>query len=204
MQIYSSAPEVKSIGLMAFPSYTGNKFSVDTISGTMRLDSCWSGGSRDYFVLIDMVSGRTIPIPENGTPFSNNGQIFTLDALPLNIALVQHTIACGKDLGITIFVSADNLSRLLPPVAELSREEQIVLVATRSLKSSYNGIANYRFHEANSDTGITLEQWETAKSSCVARGMLNKAGAITNDGRNAAGTRQLWSFKTATQSTSKE
>ncbi|KPL05710.1 hypothetical protein AMJ85_11125, partial [candidate division BRC1 bacterium SM23_51] len=48
----------------------------------------------------------------------------------------------------------------------------------------YAGISNYRFHEAHRQTGITLEQWERGKRALIAKKLLNRAGAATNDGRN--------------------
>lgn len=184
----TQAEEVKEIALAAFPSYSGRKFTVAEFHGPKRLDSCWSEGSRDYFEFVNLESMRTHRVQENGTPWSNGGQILECAELPLNVALVQHTIARGKDLGITIFVNGANLSKLLPaPGAsvELSRNELVVLVATRSLKSSYAGIKNYRFHEANEITKINLHEWEEAKASLQAKRLLNAAGAITDEGRNA-------------------
>ncbi len=183
MKIYTDCPEVRQIVSIAFPSYSGRKFAVDIIAGNMRLDSAWSGGSRDYYALVDMVSGRSIPIPENGTPFSNGGQIFTLESLPANIALVQHMIFCGKDLGVTVFVGPDNLNRFaLPAPAELTLNQKIVLAFTRERKSSYNG--KNRQQMASGETGIIAAQWESAKAECIAAGWLGKSGAITDSGRN--------------------
>jgi hypothetical protein len=58
-------------------------------------------------------------------------------------------------------------------------------VATCGLKPSYNGIANFRLHEARRHTGISPERYEAAKASRIARKFLNKAGAVTTAGRNA-------------------
>lgn len=187
MRIHTDAPEVKQIAAMAFPSYHGKTFSVEPLTGPMRLDSYLSGGSRDYYVMIDLASGRNIAIPENGTPFSNGGQVFNLEnGLPDGVALVQHTIFSGKDLGITVYVSPNNLNRMaLPQPAELSLAEKIVLAYTRSRKSSYNGLNRQQM--ALDESGFPEAEWNTAKASCISKGYLNAAGAITNNGRNAIG-----------------
>jgi hypothetical protein len=72
----------------------------------------------------------------------------------------------------------------LPPAGELLEDEKIVLAAIRSLKSSYAGIPNYRFHCVHKKTGITLERWNEVKESLTKKGYLNKAGAITPNGKN--------------------
>ena len=183
MKIYTDTKEVRDIAAIAFPSYAGKKFAVDTIAGNIRLDSYWSGGSRDFYALIDMATGRGIPVPENGTPFSNDGQIFTLDRFPANVALVQHTIFCGKDLGVTVLVHPDNLNRFaLPAPVELTLNQKIVLAFTNERKSSYNG--RNRQQMASGETGITAGQWDEAKAQCQAAGWLAKSGAITDAGRN--------------------
>lgn len=78
-----------------------------------------------------------------------------------------------------------NRDAIAPPV-DLTYEEKIVLWATRSLKSSYAGISNYRFHEAQQFFRINRHQWEQAKGDAIRKGWLNKAGAITTAGRNLA------------------
>ncbi len=182
--MYIHTKEVVEVALKLFPSYSGRKFEVRVFQGPQRLDSCWSGGSRDYWALINLATGKMGFVPENGTPFTD--QIGELQSLPLNCVLGCHTIFCGKDLGITLYVHPDNIKCYqIEALDTLTREEKIVLVATRCLKSSYAGISNYRFHEAHEDTGIILEDWNIAKASCQAKGLLNKAGAITESGRNA-------------------
>lgn len=187
-EIWTTAPEVLKIVEQTFPGYKGNKIRVCACTGGgMRLDSSWQDGSRDLWALLDMATGRGIAIPENGTPFSNGGQIFTLDHLPANIALVQHITFCGNDHGIRIHVSPENLNRLaLPAAVPVTQAEKIVLAYTRGRKSSYNG--KNRQQMAEEDSGITLGQWEESKAACVAKGWLLKSGAITNDGRNVIGT----------------
>jgi hypothetical protein len=182
--MHTNSPEVREIGLAAFPSYKGRSFQVRQFSGTMRLDSCWSEGSRDYYEFINLATKQTYSVPENGTPWSNGGKILECSELPMNVVLVRYHK--GRCDDVTIFVREENMAKLLPaPGPELTRNEIIVLVATRSLKSSYAGMKNYRFKEANGLTKINLPEWEEAKASCIAKRLLNTAGAITDAGRNA-------------------
>lgn len=195
-KFHTNLPEVSQIGLAAFPDYRGKKFSVDVFKGPMRLDSYWDGGSKNSFAAVDLETLRAGAVPEN----YNMGA----EVLPNNIAIVKHTIFSGKDLGLTIYVNATNISKSLPqPTDELSWAENVVLVATRSLKSSYGGISNYRFYDANRTVDITKEEWDTARESLIQKGLLNKSGALTNNGRNSASFDKypsLWALKKNTQS----
>lgn len=188
-------PEVIALARRCFPGYTGRKFEVLPFAGPMRLDSNWSGGSREFWVLLNLGTNKGAAVPENGTPFTP--QLGELKELPFNCVLARHNISCGHDLGITLYVHPDNLNQYsLPAPDVLTRDEKIVLVATRTRKSSYAGIPNFRFHSAHEETGITEPAWNAAKASCQARGLLNKAGAITDAGRNAIeGIWNLYHFK---------
>ncbi len=178
--------------------YSGRTFKA-TIheSGGMSLRSCWEGGSRDEYRVVKLDTMQSVAIPENGSGFTAIDREYGPSGLPVSLpepgyAVVEHSIFCGKDSGITIHLHAENAAALLPAPAELTFNERVVLVATRSLKSSYAGISDYRFHSAKEDTGITRADWDTAKSALIARGLLNKAGAITVSGKNAAGNADMY------------
>ena len=168
-----------------FPGYRGRKFRLeahDNPAFSMNLNSYWSGGSRDYFQLINLSTMQTLPIPQNGTMFDDND--LREVPIPEGIAVVEHSIFCGKDCGITVHISAANAAKLLPAsTCEASDNEKIV-VNFSHLKNSYAGRNDNRWYEANRATGITRDQWEVARESCIAKGFLNKAGALTCAGRN--------------------
>lgn len=199
MNTYSLDPNegTEALRKAAFPAYNGRKYRL-TVTDTplTSMLSYWSGGSRDYWVIVDLATMRAATVPENGSGFVPDLNNVESAMLPRpGFAVVCHSIFCGKDTGLTFYLHPDNAEKFLPPVVELSQQERIVLIATRSLKSSYAGISDYRFHEANRDTGITRQEWETAKADLIAKGMLNKAGAITTSGKNAAGSGGLWQMR---------
>lgn len=186
-EIFLNLPEVRLLVEKTFPEYKGKKFSVMPRSGRMDLSSFWNSGSKSYHALINLNTGIVQKIPENGGPFQR-GKIEM--EIPANIAVV--TWQLGAYEHVVISIHPDNLNRfVLPAPDQLTREEKIVLSATRSLKSSYAGVSNYRFREANQITGISLESWNTAKENLIKNGFLNKAGAITDKGRNAIGWTNL-------------
>jgi hypothetical protein len=190
---YTDNPEFKEIALLAFPGYSGRKFKLDTFTGPMNLTSYWDGGSKESYVILNLKTRKSKVVPENGTPYT--GKSFRISKLPEGFAVVEHSIFMGKDMGITIFVNPENMAKMLPAPDETPWAEKVVLSATRSLKSSYAGIKDYRFHEAFRDTGITKPEWDKAKESCIQKGLLNKVGAITDKGRNAIGNENLRTLK---------
>ena len=165
-------------------------------AGGMSLTSYWDGGTRDHHTAVNLETMERLPIPENGSGFTAVDRAFGPAGLPVSLpapgfAVITETK--GSYSHLTIHIHRDNAAKLIATPVEISWAEQVVLVATRSLKSSYNG--KTRFDMARSETGITKEQWDTAKASLIARKMLNAAGAITTDGKNVAGSKQLYSIK---------
>jgi len=183
--IHLDPREVPSVFCRAFPNYRGRKFVVGVRESVTLEANYWSGGTRYEYCGVDLLTGAVLPpdCGEYGNPFVNP-EVPTVTLEPQR-AIVCHKIFCGKDLGLTIYLHPANVAKLLPKPAELTRGERIVLKYTASLKASYGGISNYRFHEAHQRTGITQQEWETAKSSLVDKGLLNRRGAITTKGHNA-------------------
>jgi hypothetical protein len=190
-------PEVQELARRAFPAYTGRRFVLEPFTHPLTATSYWDGGCRDYWCLVNLATNRTWMVPENGTPFVNHGKTFKIGRLPENVALVRHYL--GRFESVTIYLNPANLrADLIPPKPALEWAESVVLAATRSLKSSYAGIKNYRFHEAHERTGINETEWDSAKAVCIQKGLLNRAGAITDDGRNAIEWTRLESLKRET------
>jgi len=170
-----------------YPSYRGRKFKISTKIPS-RLDSYWSGGSKDDFVFFELATGEIAQVNRNH-PFYDKDQPSKLKELPVGFVIVKHTMFQGKDLGITVYGNPEDINPLLPPSEELTADEDAVLFFTRSYQSSYGKIKNFRLYEARQEMGITEERWNAAKAELIRRKLLNKAGAITPSGRNAAGDR---------------
>jgi hypothetical protein len=187
-------PEVRELAQRAFPGYSGRNFNVEPFTHPMTTASCWNGGSRDNWCLVNLITNKTWTVPENGTPFVNGGKAFKVGRLPENVALIRHYQ--GRFEQITIYLNPANIrADMLPQKPALTWAQSVVLAATRGLKSSYAGIPNYRRHAAQREVGITIEEWETAKAECISKGFLNRAGAITDDGRNVIEWTQLYTLK---------
>jgi hypothetical protein len=175
-------------------SYNGKMFkAVVCTEMTIPSDAgLWSGGSRDKYSAINFSTGEIVPFPGQQSAPWDNSRADRKVTLEPGFAVVTHTIFSGKDLGLTFYLHPDNATKLLPPPTELSENEAIVLDATASLKSSYNGKDRYQmkcddwsYSWRKSPPFMSRDDWEIAKQSLIAKGLLNKAGAITVNGRNA-------------------
>lgn len=175
-------PLVRTIVNKAFPSYTGNKFKL-RITDSVNASSSWQGGSRDYYKFVKLDGMKVTDDMPAQSQFDKTVPGLKSVKLIDGVICVEHSIFCGKDHGITIHICEANAVPLLPAPVELTPAERIVLIATCSYKASYDG-RKPREEEA-ARYGVDKEQYETAKSSLIARRFLNKAGAITVDGRNA-------------------
>jgi hypothetical protein len=180
-------PLVREIVTAAFPAYKGRKIKIRTCE-TLNVASYWSEGSRSYFAFVRLSGAHCLGIVPDQSAYDPQIPGSERVVLSPEVACVEHEIFAGKDRGITIHVhpSALNPSLLAAPTA-LDDDERKVLIATRSYKPSYNGDPEYRRHQ----TRLSREAWDAAKARLQARGLLNKAGAITVAGRNAVGTANL-------------
>jgi hypothetical protein len=177
--------ELRAMARVAFPSYNGRTYELDA-SGVVDVRSYWSGGSRDTFVAVNLATRRTLAVPQNGTPFDGGPIARDGVAIPLGFAIVEHSIFCGRDVGITFHVHPNAAAQLLPLPIDVSDDQRTVLKYTARLKNTYGGESDIRYREAARDTAITRERWTIAQAQLRERRMLNAANAITPSGRNAA------------------
>jgi len=176
--------EVKAMASKTFPAYRGRTFKLSSSSHPIDVTSYWGGGSRDYYVALNLTTGKTLPVPQNGTPFDGGPVAPDGVGVPPGYLIAEHTIFCGKDLGITFHVHPDTSTKFLPDPVELTDDGRIVLNLTSGLKNTYGGETDIRFREAQRD-GMTRDRWDTAQARLIADKLLNRAGAITTAGRNA-------------------
>lgn len=167
--------------------YSGHKFQIRVADSVEvgGVDAYWSGGTRSQFALIHLGTGKTMPHGQNvGNGLSPRNATVRLHGD--NVAVVEHTIFCGKDLGLTFHIHPNNAAELLPAPEELTAAEKIVLSATRSLKASYGGKSRLQMVNDYKPI-ISKDDWEAATEDLKARKLLNARGAITAAGKNAVG-----------------
>ena len=173
------------IALAGFPSYSGRKFKVEVHKNDSKfeIDLGMSGGtySRFAFVKLDTMTGVNVHDMPGLNQYFGNGfnRMATPFQMPEGFAIIEHASFCGKDSGLTIHLLEANATKLLPAPVELTDLERSVLKATWSLKASYMGRSRQQ------ESGIPLADWTAASETLKAKGLLNKAGAITPAGKNA-------------------
>jgi hypothetical protein len=176
-------------------SYNGKQFkAVVCTEHTIPADAgTWSGGSRDTYTAINFETGQQVTVSDHySAPWDSSRKDRRVKLEP-GFCLVEHSMFCGKDMGLTFYIHPDNATKMLPVAVTLTPTECLVLNATKSLKSSYAG--RDRYDNARGDYSLeqclegepypTRDRWDIAKQALINRGLLNKAGAITVNGRNA-------------------
>lgn len=157
-----------------------NKIQILDPDYKLNLNSYWSGGSKDAYAVLDIVTMKTVSIPQNGSEYEKTDLSEVPDTkLPENTIIIKHSIFRGKDMGLTFMVPAHMAAPLLPapPSFDLTDKEKTVLAATSAFTSSYRKEFLARKMSAADVT--------TAKAKLMDLGLLTKIGAITPSGRNA-------------------
>jgi hypothetical protein len=91
--------QVKAIKKAA--GYRGRNVKHKDFVPGLNLNSYWDSGSRDYFYFVNVVTGATREVPQNGTPFDRmNLRADTLDA---NTVIAERVVMRGKDIALYIY-----------------------------------------------------------------------------------------------------
>ena len=108
-----SDESIRAILHATYPDYRGRKVRVCVTTDPVDVRSYWQDGSRDYFVMLDLRHMVVLIVPQNGTPF-DGGPIRPEGVdIPPGYAIVEHSIWCGKDMGIRIHVHPQTMPRFL-------------------------------------------------------------------------------------------
>lgn len=167
--------------------------AVVTESVTIPADAgLWSEGSRDSYSAVRLADGAHVPFPgQQAAPWDNSRTERRVTLQP-GIAVVCASVFCGKHMPLTIYVHPTDAAPMLPGKVELNAIEALVLEYTITRKSSYNGKDRYqmavddmRWSSKPRVDRLDRAAWDEAKAALIARGLLNKAGAVTTAGRNA-------------------
>tara|TARA_Y100000310_G_C20475602_1_gene712235 strand:- start:322 stop:909 length:588 start_codon:yes stop_codon:yes gene_type:complete len=190
----SIAIEPKDVPQHLRGGYSGRKFKAQAAE-TMTIGAhagLWDGGSKDYFYAIRLEDGARVEISDSfHAPWDSERRSQTVTLKP-GFAVVEHSIFCGKDMGLRFYLHPADIAKMLPAPVELNAYEKHVLNATACYKASYNGQDRYDMslrdwprEQTESDNPMSRPLWEIAKQALIERKLLNKAGAITVAGRNA-------------------
>lgn len=118
----SKQPTALSIAKIAFPEWKGRKAKFSDRSIVSLHGMSWSGGSMNEYCAVNLTTGAVATMPESmRSPAEYGGSDgYYKVAVPVGIAIVEHSYFQGKDCGCTVHLS---------PAAELASGE------TRALAS---------------------------------------------------------------------
>lgn len=180
----TQAPEAMALVRLAYPECGSNNVTICPCDAESQHNcaSYWSGGYRDYFTFVDLASMTCAQAPQQSM---FDRQVEGLDKVKLprgTIIVVQHFMGVRKS--VSIYIRHDDMNpKFLPlPKPELSAAEKKVLFYTRSLKNSYGGKSDIRRRESK----MSPEEWVKTQAGLMTMGLLDKRGALTINGRNAA------------------
>jgi hypothetical protein len=97
---------LRHLAMVAFPGYRGRKIRVE-IATEYRMDSYWDGGSRRDCRAVNLTNGTVAP-PISAATNPMNAAAHAVVRIPAGIAVVEHQVFCGKDAGITIYLTPEN------------------------------------------------------------------------------------------------
>jgi hypothetical protein len=179
--------------------YAGRKFQA-VIGETMHIPATagmWEGGSRETYHGLRLADGADVSLSDGDAAWAGKQADRTMTLEP-GIVVIRSSVFQGRDMGLTIFMHPATAAPLLPaPIDDITEVEQLVLNYTAHRKSSYGGKDRYEmmvddrapwrsWSDKAGQPVPTREEWNAAKVTLAERGLLNKAGAITPAGRNAA------------------
>lgn len=188
-------PFLAKVLAVAFPACKKTQYKVCATEKVYITGTYWSGGCRNSFVAVNLLTLEKVNLPHFNPPqFGGPSEdpYFDLSTQSVPVGIVELSNV-GMSEYITFHLHPHNVQRFIAKSdGSVSLNEKIVLYATRSLKSSYGGISNYRFHEAHQATGITQQDWDDCIQSLIHRKLLRKNKSITPAGKNVV--ENLWSW----------
>ncbi len=94
---------VKALAKKAYPDYTGRKFRVCERKSYYMSDY-WDSGSRNYCVAVNLSTGE-IKEPSREAKIPWNNVAHASFDIPAGIGILERSIFCGKEIGITLYVA---------------------------------------------------------------------------------------------------
>jgi hypothetical protein len=182
--------DVSRVCKIAFPEWNGRKVRIAYNVTRLHVDSYWSGGSRSYYVAVNLATGET-QSASSLNPLMDKLNNYT--SIPEGFIIVEHSIFQGKDLGLIIHTSG-NAPMLPEGNNKLTDDHKLVLLAHRGLVSSYSGIKDYRAHNLHNDHKLPYSDIERLRKELTEWGYLRRNG-ITDKGKNIVSNYSYNHFK---------
>lgn len=101
---------------VAFPEYKGRKYTVVLADSVLFCELNWAGGTRNqYRAMKQDASGRwhVVQVGGSAAPWANAAEGARAQ-LTNEVAVIEHSVFCGQDMGIRIYVCPAQAPYLLP------------------------------------------------------------------------------------------
>lgn len=108
MKIQKPSPILERICRAAFPSYGGRKWKLESRE-RLSTNSYWDGGSKDTFCIVEIATFLTKSIPSMN-PLTVKAREPT--DIPAGAVIVEHSIFCGKQIGLTVHCRPEDFEQL--------------------------------------------------------------------------------------------
>lgn len=96
---------VKALGKKAYPNYRGRKWEL-SFATSYTMENYWDGGSKTYAMAINLTTGE-ISKPHAATTNPFNQAAHSSFDIPQGFGIIENTIFCGKDMGISLVIRPD-------------------------------------------------------------------------------------------------
>lgn len=168
---------ISTVVKVAFPDYAGRKIGVKYGVKEVCVDSYWDSGRRSYFCAVNLATLETKHAP---TLNPMRDKLYTKTAIPQGFVIVEHAY---YGMNQAVYIHTPIEAPMLPEGKAFNRAWYDVLNVTRSYKSSYANIKDYRAHELKR-MGYNAAQVEAIRVELIAASLMTKNKAISNEGKN--------------------
>lgn len=106
--------DVPAIVINTFPDYRGRKIRIQPTDTVTLCDLNWSGGSRSQYRTCT-IAGDVIGSADRynmAAPWAHQAEGASVP-IPQGAVVVRHSIFCGKDTGLTIYVNPADMPNLI-------------------------------------------------------------------------------------------
>lgn len=112
IKVSKTDKSIKTILAATYPEWKGRKVFVKEAT-SYQMSNYWSEGSRNFVKAYSLTAGVSKdPSDISQIPFHLSAHA-TVE-IPKDAVLVEHSVFCGKDVGVTIYVNPVNLVKLFP------------------------------------------------------------------------------------------
>lgn len=178
--IHVERAAVAAIVAATFPGYAGKRFKIVARERVTISDLNWSGGTRSEYVAVTLDGRRLGDMSEFNAkaPWDNRAEGAST-SIPAGACIVEHSIFCGRDMGLTIYVRPDAVAKYLPaPCSDISAEHMTVMRAIRTL------IPRARREEC-ARAGINAARYDAIVAELKTAGYCSANGGLTLKGKNS-------------------